>query len=406
MTELTIEALGRKGDGKAAGNIIVDRALPGERVSGAVVIGRMSAPKILDPSSDRVSAPCRFFKSCGGCQLQHASDPFVADWKQSVVQDALLKHGLSPQFRSVETSPTRSRRRAKLAARRTKSGALAGFHARASGTIVDIADCPVLNEELNTAFALCRKMARIGGSRAGVLECLCTATDAGLIVNVTGGKPLDADLRQDLPREVAPFAVARLTWDGELVLQNTVPTVRLGRTRVNLPDSAFLQATQHGEDVLQSAVREALEAAEGVADLFAGCGTFALSLADYAPVSAFEGDPNMVAACQHAANHGALTFPVTAAVRDLFQDPLDASELARFDGLVLDPPRAGAARQVDQIARSDVAVVAYVSCDPGTFARDADVLIKAGYQLDWVQVVDQFRWSSHVELVARFSRPA
>ncbi len=406
MPELTIDALGHKGDGRAAGPIFVDRALPGERVSGEVEQGRMAAPKILQPSANRVAAPCRYFKTCGGCQLQHASDPFVADWKQSLVRDALAKQGLTPEFRPIETSPSDSRRRAKLSARRTKSGALAGFHARASGTIIDIDACPVLAKGLDDAFALCRALAKMGGSRAGVLDCMCTATDEGLAVNVTGGKPLDDALRQSLPAAVAPFSIARLTWDEELVLQNAAPNVVLGQARVTLPDGAFLQATKHGEIVLQSAVRQALAGTDAIADLFAGCGTFALFLADHAPVHTFESDARMVAACQEAANHADLTFPITAAVRDLFQDPLTPSELGRFSGIVLDPPRAGAAAQVDCIADSEVPVVAYVSCDPGTFARDAAVLVAGGYTLDWVQVVDQFRWSSHVELAARFSRSA
>ena len=94
----------------------------------------------------------------------------------------------------------------------------------------------------------------------------------------------------------------------------------------------------------------------------------------------------------------------SAETRDLFRRPLEPDEFKGVEAVVIDPPRAGAEAQVAVLAKTAVPVIAYVSCNPATFARDARVLVEAGYQLDWVQVVDQFRWSSHVELAARFSR--
>lgn len=406
MPEHRVTSLGHQGDGIAAGPVYIPRTLPGEIVSGEVTDGRVDAPRIIAPSPDRVTAPCAHFKSCGGCQLQHASDDFVARWKTERVRDALKKQDLTSEFRAIVTSPAQSRRRARFSARRTKSGALAGFHARASGTVIDIKACPILAPALAGAPDLCRALAKTGASRKGEMSILCTSVQGGLDVTVTGGKPLDEALRAELPPLAQAQGALRLIWDDELVFQEAVPQHVIGSARVPLPPGAFLQATDHGEAALQACVTEALGTAQSVVDLFSGCGTFALVRAQQSPVTAVEGDAAMTSACQIAANHAALKHPVTCVTRDLFKDPLTTAELGRFDAAILDPPRAGAQAQIEQIAQSGLNRVAYVSCDPASFARDAAHLVNAGFSLDWVQVVDQFRWSSHVELAAQLTRMA
>ena len=350
MPEYQIRALGRQGDGIADGPIFVPRALPGETVSGRLAGDRLEDVRILAPSDRRVAPPCRHFKTCGGCQMQHASNELVAEWKREIVESALRALGLEAPIRGVETSPARARRRAGFSARRTKSGAMAGFHARGSDTLVDVSDCPVISPALSRGLDLARALAVEGASRKAELTVRCTETPDGLDVMVEGGKPLDQVLELALPGITSAHGVVRLVWSGELVLQGAPPRHRMGRAEVALPAGAFLQATAHGEAVLQSCMREATQGASRIADLFAGCGTFALTLADSAPVLAVEGDKAMVRALQEAANTAGLTYPVTARQRDLFADPLTAAELARFDAVVLDPPRAGAKEQVAEIA--------------------------------------------------------
>ena len=404
MVEVTIRALGRQGDGIADGPVFAPRTLPGETVSGTVEGDRLVDIRIVDPSADRVSPPCKHFKACGGCQMQHASDDLAEGWKREIVENALRAQGLDVPIRGVETSPPRSRRRAKFTARRTKSGAMAGFHARASDTVIDVQDCHLITPVLASGLELSRALAVVGASRKGEMAVHCTEVQDGLDVIVTGGKPLDRDLQAGLPPIAVKHGAVRLTWDGELVAQSTPPRQQLGEAQVVLSPGAFLQATKHGEQTLQSCVLEATEGASHVADLFAGCGTFALCLATRGPVAAVEGDKAMTRALQEAANHAGLTHPIKATTRDLFDDPLTTAELNKFDAVVLDPPRAGAAAQVSELAASTVPTISYVSCDPATFARDAKNLTDGGYTLDWVQVVDQFRWSPHTELAARFSR--
>ncbi|GAB1378055.1 class I SAM-dependent RNA methyltransferase [Pararhodobacter aggregans] len=398
-----IERLNLRGEGVAPG-LVVARALPGEEVRGEAVDGRIAQPKILTPSADRVAAPCRHYKACGGCALQHASDAFVQEWKTGVVRQALAGQGLEAPFRDTLTSPAGTRRRATLAGRRLKSGALVGFHGRASDTVTAIPGCTLLDPALVAVIPALEALVTEGGSRKGEVRLTVTRYAEGVEVSVEEGKPLDRALRLALPQIAGAHRLARLVWNGEVLLQEAPPSLLMGRARVSPPPGAFLQATPQGEAALKAAVIEALGGAKQVVDLFAGCGTFALPLAETAEVHAVEGAAPMLAALDLGWRNATGLKRVTTEARDLFRRPLMPDELKRFDAAVIDPPRAGAEAQVAELAQAAVPVIAHVSCNPVTFARDARVLVGAGYRLDWVQVVDQFRWSAHVELVARFSR--
>lgn len=406
---LTIDRLGHLGDGVAAGPdgpVFVPGVLPGEVVEGECAGDRLVGVRILTPSPDRVRPPCRHARTCGGCQLQHGSDGFVADWKQQVVVNALAGQGLTAPFRPLETSPARSRRRATFSARRIRAGALVGFHGPASQTLVATPDCIVLHPALIAALPGLEALVLRGGARSAEVSLAVTVTRGGPDVVVTGGKPLDADLRLDLARLAEAHGFARLTWEGETVALRDRPALRFGDVTVVPPPGAFLQATAEGEAALLAGVRAALGAQRRVVDLFCGIGTFTLPLAAAMEVHAVEGDRAMIAALELGVRHARGLQRVTAEARDLFRRPIEPDALAGFTGAVIDPPRAGAEAQTAALARSGVAVIVAVSCNPVTFARDARALVTAGYLLDWVQVVDQFRWSTHVELVARFSRRA
>lgn len=405
---LVVERLSVHADGVARGPeglIHVGMALPGEAVEGEPEAGRIAAPRIVAPSPDRVRAPCPQYRTCGGCALQHASDGFVAQWKAEAVRLALAGQGLAAPLRGVATSPPRSRRRAVLAGRRTRAGAIVGFHARASDTVVPIAGCLLLHPALMDCLPALERVTLAGASRKGGLDLTVTLGEGGVDLAVAGGKALDPSLFQGLARLAEEADLARLAWNGEVLALRRPPVQRFGAALVAPPPGAFLQATREGEAALLSAVAGAVGGASRLADLFSGCGTFALPLAARAEVHAVEGDAAMLDALDAGWRRAAGLRRVTTEVRDLFRRPLLPDELARFDAVVIDPPRAGCAAQAAELARSRVPVVAAVSCNPVSFARDARALVAGGYRLDWVQVVDQFRWSAHVELAARFSRP-
>lgn len=403
---VTIDRLGHLGDGiaqTAEGTIFALGLLPGEVAEGDIQGDRLVGAKIVTPSVLRVKPPCSHAKTCGGCLMQHAADSFVAEWKEGIVRGALAGQGLAATFRPIATSPARSRRRATLTGRKTKGGALMGFHARGSDLLIPVPNCQLLHPDLIAAFPALEALVRLGGSRSTEVQLTVTRSLAGADVAVTGGKELDGQLQLDLARLAESHGIARLTWGGETVALRAMPQQRMGRALVTPPPGAFLQATAEGEAALLAAVTEAIGPARRIADLFAGCGTFALPLAERAEVLAVEGEAAMTQALDKAARQTDGLKRITTETRDLFRRPLEPDEFKGIEAVVIDPPRAGAEAQCTRLAEARVPVIAMVSCNPATFARDARLLTAAGYHLDWVQVVDQFRWSSHVELVARLS---
>jgi 23S rRNA (uracil1939-C5)-methyltransferase len=344
--------------------------------------------------------PCRHFPECGGCQLQHADDDAYRGFLVSKIESALAQHSLTTEIRAPHLSPPNSRRRASLRALRLGQKALLGFNAERSTQIVDMRECHILRPEL---FAL---VAPLRGLLAGLLrlrraaEVQLTLTDQGPDVILKGVEAEGLEAIEGLTAFCIEQRVARLTLDQgigpEAFYEPEPVTVTLSGTSVPFPPGAFLQATEDGEAALVEAVREAVQGAARVADLFAGLGTFALALPGQ--VYAAEASRDAVLALKRARP------AIAAEHRDLYRRPLDASELGKFDAVVLDPPRAGAAEQVAALAASAVPRIAYVSCNPATFARDAKALVGGGHRLDWVLPVGQFRWSTHVELAGAFSR--
>jgi 23S rRNA (uracil1939-C5)-methyltransferase len=404
--KLTIERMGHLGDAIAQGEngpIFVAQVLPGEEVEGELKGDKLLNPRILTPSPNRVRPPCAHARSCGGCLMQHANDEFVAAWKTDVVRSALAGQGLEAPLRPILTSPPKSRRRAVIAGRRTKSGAMLGFHARGSDNLVAVPNCQLLHPDLMAAFPALEALVLMGGSRKSELALTVTRSLAGPDIAVAGGKPLDGQLRLELARVAEAHGLSRLTWEQEVIALRASPMQPMGRALVAPPPGAFLQATEQGQADLLAAVQEAVGSAKRITDIFAGVGTFALPLAERAEVHAVEGDAAMIAALDKGWRQAEGLKRITSEARDLFRRPLEPDEFKHVDAVVIDPPRAGAEAQTKTLAQSKVPVIASVSCNPVTFARDARVLVDAGYRLDWVQPVDQFRWSAHVELAARFS---
>lgn len=404
--KLTVNRLGHLGDGIAEGPegpVYLQMVLPGEEVEAEVIGDQGRGVKILTPSTDRVAAPCRHYKSCGGCSLQHASNDFVARFKTNVVRRALEARGLSAPVEAMHISPPQSRRRATLSGRRTKSGAMVGFHGRASDVLTEIPDCKLLRPEILALVPVLKEITALGGSRSAEVSLTLSLTETGPDLAVSGAKPADPAMLAAISRVVAG-KIARVTWNGEPLVLDRSPKVRLGPALVPMPAGAFMQATDEGEAALVAAVRRAIGPAPRVIDLFAGMGTFALPLAETAEVHAVEGSKEMMLALDAGWRATPGLKRVTTETRDLFRRPVYADELDGFDAAVIDPPRAGAEAQCAELAKSKISRIAMVSCNPVTFARDAEMLVKAGFSMDSLQVVDQFRWSAHVELVARFTK--
>lgn len=341
--------------------------------------------------------PCPHFGTCGGCSMQDQSDADVAEWKRRQVVAALAERGIDAPIRRQHVSPPQSRRRAVLSGRRTKKTTQLGFFARRSEVLVSIETCSVLHPDIMRALPALHRIVRAAATRTSVVRLSVTVSDAGLDVAVTDARTRDRAL--DLAAGELAHGLARLSWNGEVLIQNEAPVHRMGGFDLVPPPGGFLQATLPAQEAMIAAVGDAVGQAQTVADLFAGSGTFALPLSGQADVHAVEGEAASLDALDRAWRAVPGGRAITTEVRDLFRRPLMADELAKYDAIVLDPPRAGAAAQCAEIAQSGVRSLAYVSCNPASFARDVAALTAHGYQLDFVDVIDQFRWSTHVELV-------
>jgi 23S rRNA (uracil1939-C5)-methyltransferase len=416
--ELEISALGAQGDGVAAssgGARYVAFALPGERV---VPTGD-GMPRLLSaPSPDRAEPVCRHFGRCGGCVAQHMNDRLYARWKRETVVEALRRRGLEPPVAPLQRVAAGSRRRAVLTARRAEGRIQLGYHRRRSDDLVDIEECPVLVGAIVAKLPALRAVA----AALPAAEVRLTVIDTPMGLDVAaevggqggghsrGRARIGRDAAALLGRMATQHGLARVTLGGETVVERLRPALRMGAVDVAVPPGAFVQAVRQSEDIMRELVMAALDAAPArpkrMADLFCGVGTFTFALARRHRVLALDSDAAAVAALAEAARHAQGLKPIEAKVRDLFREPLTARELEQFGAVVLDPPRAGAQAQARELACSDVETVVAVSCDPGTLARDAQILSDGGYAITSVAPVDQFVYSTHVEAVAVLTKRA
>ncbi|WP_414696012.1 MULTISPECIES: class I SAM-dependent RNA methyltransferase [Phenylobacterium] len=402
--------MGGEGDGIAAGPLYAPFTLPGERVRLAAGPQRREVEAILEASSERVTPPCPHFGVCGGCALQHWDHEPYLRWKVERLARTLARERIETEILPAFAAPPHSRRRLALHARQgRKDAARLGFKARKSWDVVDITECPIADPALQAALPALRRLAAPlfeHPKSAPTLHVTLTAT--GLDIEISGVERKSGGLSADARMRLAEFAAeadfARVTMDGEIAYLARQPTIRIGQATVALPAGAFLQAVPAAEAAMVALAMEASVGAERIADLFCGVGTFTLRLAEIAPVLAADGAAPAVRALSSALATAPGLKGVTAEARDLVKRPVLAEELKRIDTVVFDPPRAGAAEQSAEIARSKVARAIGVSCNPATFVRDARTLIDAGFVLDRLLPVDQFLWSPHVELVGVFSR--
>ena len=388
MNELIVRIAAR-GDGVTTSGRHVPFGVPGDALldDGA-----------LAPGPHHQEPPCRHFPECGGCQLQHADDEAYRGYLVSRIETVLAHHGLTTEIRDPHLSPPNSRRRATLRPVKVGKGVALGFNAEKSHRIVDMRECHILRPELFALIDPLRRLLMQLLEAKRTAEVQLTLVDQGADVLLKGFEPAGLQAIEMLTSFAAERRLARLSIDqglgAETLLEPEPVTVTLSGAPVAFPVGGFLQATEDGEAALVEAVREATGGAESIADLFSGLGNFALAVrATYAA----EASRDAGASLKRAAPS------MTVEHRDLYRRPLDQAELGRFDSIILDPPRAGAQQQVSALARSSVQRIAYVSCNPATFARDAKMLVDGGYNLKWVRPVGQFRWSTHVELAAAFS---
>lgn len=407
---LTIARLGSGGDGIAdtsAGPVYVPFTLPGEVVAVARVKNHATVMSMSVASPERVTPPCVHFGpdgrngTCGGCTLQHAGDALYHAFKRNLVVAALKSKGLTPEVAPLVIARPGERRRVVFTARRTEKGMLLGFNQAGSHHIVSIDHCPIASDGIVLRLEDIRRVAGAIATSSEPFRLTVLETLSGLDLAFEGVKTVGDRERRAVTQCVLSLrGIARVSNDGEILIEPQKPEIDFGGVRVSPPAGGFTQATKEAEEAMAGLVLAALGKAKRVADLFAGSGTFALRIARKAKVHAVEGEEKAVKALDHAARNTQGLKPVTVERRDLFRRPLMASELKAYDAVVFDPPRAGAEDQCKELARSGVKTIVAVSCNPVSLARDLAILTAAGYRIRLVTPIDQFLWSAHVEAVA------
>ncbi|TAU47149.1 class I SAM-dependent RNA methyltransferase [Rhizobium ruizarguesonis] len=411
---VTIEKLGAQGDGiasSAGGPVYVPFSLPGETVAIARVKSQGTIMSITTPSPDRQEPPCRHFGpdgvngTCGGCTLQHMADAPYGAFKRQLVIDALKSKGLTPEVGEIVPARPGERRRVVFAARKTEKDMLVGFNQAESHHIVAIEECPISSAGIIARLPAIRAIAASLATSAEPFRVAVLETLSGLDISVDEVKKLsDPQRRKAIETTLSLRGIARVSLNGEILVEPSKPMVEFGGVQVSPPPGGFTQATKPAEEAMAELVTAHAGKAKRIADLFAGAGTFSLRLARIGRVHAVEAEAKALAALDHAARNTQGLKPVTVEKRDLFRRPLMTQEFKPYDVVVFDPPRAGAEFQCQELARSGVKKIVAVSCNPLTLARDLAILVEGGYRITQVTPIDQFLWTSHVEVVATLEK--
>ena len=418
--ELTIEEIGGLGDGigrlddgrmvfvplTVAGDLVLARAR-GEK-SGLV---QAEVVELLEAGEDRVEPPCAHFGLCGGCQLQQLNENSYLAFKKQRVLEAIWKAGFDENcFVGLQSLPPSSRRRISLAAEKQKREVRLGFRGKSSHELVDIRGCAVMHPKLQSALVTLKDLAALFLNDQKQIGLAVNLVDNGLDILVESHAEPGLDQRLDTADLARAHDWARVCWQGkqkqfEPLIMLRQPIVTFSGHKIPVPPRAFLQPSLDGEECLSKAVAAALSGTyKSIADFFSGCGTFTFPLAEKAKVTAFESNAEALKAQQVAIDQAQISGRIVPVQRDLDRNPLTVKELNKFDAVVLDPPRKGAKPVVENLAQSSIKEIVYVSCNPGSWARDASILKAGGYGLQNLVAVDQFTWTAHLELVSLFKK--
>ena len=411
---LTVSDIGAHGDGLAYFEdqpVYLPGALPGDKVR--VQLGRpgkygiaVSAVDLLDKGPHHAEPACQHYDRCGGCNLQHLDDQAYRTWLDNRLLDPLKRVGIEATnlLDPVITKPG-SRRRVSLKLQKRGKRIVLGYLEKGSHTVVPINECLVAHPTLTSLFAPLRDGLSPFLPQRSQMEITLTLVSNGVDVLVKGGPDPDLALREWGAAFAEEHDIAAFHWhDGvglDPILIRREPVMRFGKAVIGFPPASFIQASEDGEAALVDFVCNGVAPKDRIIDLFAGLGTFSVPLAEKkAHVLAVEGAREPLRLLKQGA--GRQQLDIRCNHRDLYRRPLTDEELKTIDRVVLDPPRAGAEAQAKYLAKSTVPVIVSISCNPATFARDAKLLTDGGYQLTDLKAVDQFLWSSHLEIAGRF----
>lgn len=408
MTEVKIDFIGHKGDGVAHLNgnaVYIPFTLEGETLIIQGSGPRRDILEIKQTSSDRIEPICKHFGTCGGCQLQHMQEQTYLKWKIKLVTEPLSRVGITQTPEAIISFNDASRRKCVFNAQRTHQGMQLGFSEKARNEIVAIEACPILVSEINERLPLLRDLVNSVPTTKNPIRISVLSTENGLDISIEDAKPLSAAERQTLIKKTVANKFTRLTINDEVLIKTAEPHIKIASTIISPPPAAFVQALKEAEDTMTDIVADFLKGCKQVADLYCGIGTFALKLAENSQVYAVEESQMALESLDQAWRQtGGILKQVKTEKRNLERRPVTFGELKKMDGLVFDPPRAGAELQCKQIAKSRVKKVAAVSCNPTTLAVDLEILLASGFKIKRIIPIDQFKYTPHVEVVVLLER--
>lgn len=408
MDEVKIDYVGHKADGVAHQNgnaLYVPFTLEGETVKIKGNGPRREVCEITKASPDRIVPVCKHFGTCGGCQLQHMGSDAYLEWKMSLVTEPLKRVGVSVKPETIISFEDQSRRKCVFNVQRTSQGIQLGFSEKAANDIVAIETCPILVPEINAQLENIRDLAISLPAGKTSVRIAVLVTRNGLDIAMDEGKPLSEAERQILIKKAIAHKFSRLSYNGDVLIKIAEPVIEIASTLVAPPPASFVQAVKAAEDSMSITVSDFLKGCKQVADLYCGVGTFTLKLAEHSMVYAVEENAAALESLNLAWRQtGGKLKQVKTEKRNLERRPMTFGELKKMDGLVFDPPRAGAELQCKQIAKSRVKKVAAVSCNPNTLATDLEILIAGGFNITRILAVDQFKYTPHVEVVVLLER--
>jgi len=419
-------------DGRGVGRIngkafFVEGALPGEDVEFRVTnekrnFAEARLTKVLSASQYRTEPECRYFSKCGGCSLQHLQHSEQIEFKKQQLLNSAQRVGLEPEntLDSLVGPQWNYRRRARLAVQRARDGQfLVGFHNPGSNRIEPIASCMVLDKSLDALLMALPSILNALGADIKIFEIELVAADNALAVAVEASRSLfDAELTSVVKAlNVVAEMTTQLWWkvskngrfsrvdDGEDGLYFGVKD----DIKLSFEPGQFIQVN---DSINRSMIEQmlALVSVEntGVAiDLFCGSGNLSLPLAkQFNQVIGVEGLASLVVAANGNARSNAIdnTQFVVADLNDAASLKKVSKITSSIDLIVLDPPRNGAAAIMPWVAKSGTKQIIYISCHSSTMVRDADFLIRAGYKLKNLGVMDMFPHTAHVESMALFEK--
>jgi 23S rRNA (uracil1939-C5)-methyltransferase len=416
--QLEITTLGGMGDGigyHEGQAVFVPFTCIGDKVEVEIEqsgkdFSRAKLVKIIEPGSDRQTPPCQHFMQCGGCSLQHLKPDSYNNFKRDILVQVVRRLGCDESIlRPLVEVGQGSRRRAEFKVSVNKGEVSIGFFGAKSHNVIDLAMCPVTSEKITSLLPPLKSLISSLKKPGNIKAINISQSDNGLDIVLNVGSPTAAADKQKLTEFAGKYNILRMAEKTEqemdVIYGNIAPIINFGTINVELPVGSFLQATHTGQMAITDIILEHTKGYKRVADLYCGCGTYSLPLAQNGHiVHAYEGGHEMVTAIHNAARKSNFEDKIIAHFRDLYKRPLKQHELKNFDALVINPPRNGAKPQADEIAQSDIKKVIMVSCNPATFERDASSLIHGGYKLTQATPIDQFYWNSHLELVAVFEK--